>query len=66
MGGGDETFMRHGVGVGNQNENAKIELFSRTEGGVMRVKTARRRVGEEGGEAGEELGESESEDSPWM
>lgn len=42
----DETFMRLGVGVRNHNENAKIELFSRTERGVMRVKTAWRRVGE--------------------
>lgn len=38
--------MRHRVGVGNHNENAKIELFSRTEGGVMRVMTARRHMGE--------------------
>lgn len=49
----DETFMRRVVGVGNHNENAKIELFSRTEGGVMRVKTARGLVGEgRRGEAG--------------
>lgn len=34
---GDETFMRYRAGVGNHNENAKIELFSRTEGRVMRV-----------------------------
>lgn len=42
--GRDETFMRCGVGVGNHNENAKIELFSMPEGGVMRVKTAWRGV----------------------
>lgn len=39
---GDESFMRRRAGVGNHNENAKIELFSRTAGGVMRVKTAGR------------------------
>lgn len=38
--------MRRRVGVGNHNENAKIELFSRTEGGVMRVETAGGHVGE--------------------
>ena len=38
--------MRYRAGVGNHNENAKIELFSRTEDGMMRVKTARRHVGE--------------------
>ena len=51
--------------MGNHNENAKTELFSRIEGGVMRVKTAWRHVGE-GGEAGWGLGESGSEDSSWM
>lgn len=35
--------MRHRAGVGNHNENAKIELFSRTKGGV-RGKTAGRRA----------------------
>lgn len=30
--------MRCRVGVGKHNENAKIELFSRTEGGVMESK----------------------------
>lgn len=41
---GDETFMRQRYGVGSHNENAEIELFSRTKGGVMRVKTAWRCV----------------------
>lgn len=50
---GDETFMRYRVGVGNHNENAKIELFSRTEGRVMRVK-------EPAGETGERPWELES------
>lgn len=58
--------MRHRVGVGNHNENAKIELFSRTAGGVMRVKTAGRRWDKRRGEAGEGLGESGREDSPWI
>lgn len=37
-GAGNESFMRCRAGVGSHNENAKIELFSRSEGRVMRVK----------------------------
>lgn len=41
--------MRRRAGVGNHNENAKIELFSWTAGGVMRVKTAGRCLRKGGG-----------------